>query len=72
MKKLSFGTPEKHVPTAFCKGFNYKETAVNYPVEHIVFKENSRGCVLRLPMDHTEHIYGMGLQLKSFDLVGKS
>ena len=71
MKKLTFGTPEQLVPSVFCKGFNYQETAINYPVEQIEYKENARGCVLRLPLGKDEHIYGLGLQLKAFDLRNK-
>lgn len=71
MKKITFGTPEKLTPVKFCKNFNYTETEVNYPVDYIVFKENSRGCTLRLPMDPDEHIFGMGLQLKAFDLQAR-
>ena len=71
MKKITFGTPEKLTPVKFCKNFNYTETDISYPVDAIVFKENARGCTLRLPMEPTEHIYGMGLQLKTFDLQAR-
>ncbi len=71
MKKLTFGTPERLTPVAFCKGFNYTEKPIAYPIDQIVYKENARGCVLRLPLGADEHIYGMGLQLKAFDLRNK-
>ena len=71
MKKLTFGTPEKLKPSVFCKDFNYQETAICYPVDQIEYKENARGCVLRLPLGKGEHIYGLGLQLKAFDLRNK-
>ncbi len=71
MKKLTFGTPEKLTPVAFCKGFRYEEKPITYSVDQIEYKENARGCVLRLPLGADEHIYGMGLQLKAFDLRNK-
>ncbi len=71
MKKLTFGTPEKLVPSVFCKGFNYTETCVDYPVKSIGFKKNARGCVLTLPLGKDEQIYGLGLQLKTFNLRGR-
>ena len=71
MKKLTFGTPEKFVPSLFCKDFSYNESPVNYPAQDISFKINSRGCVLTLPLDENEQLYGMGLQLKAFNLRGK-
>ena len=71
MKKLTFGTPEKHVPTRYCKKLHAVETAVSYPVERITFEEIPGGCVLHLPMAEDEHIYGLGLQLKAFDLRGQ-
>ncbi|MCR5484751.1 MAG: glycoside hydrolase [Clostridiales bacterium] len=71
MKKLTFGVPEKNVPTKFCDGLNYTETAVSYPTDKIEFYENSRGCCLRFPLGKDEHVYGGGLQTVLFDLVGK-
>ena len=71
MKKITFGTPEKLVPSSFCKNFCYKEKAVSYPVDSIEFFTNTRGCCLRLPLDSDEQIYGLGLQLKCFNLRGK-
>ena len=32
MKKLTFGTPEKLKPSVFCKGFNYVEKSISYPI----------------------------------------
>lgn len=31
MKKFTFGTPEKLVPSYYCKGFSYVGTPVSYP-----------------------------------------
>lgn len=71
MKKLTFGTPEKFVPSLFCEKFNYSEKEINYPINKISFKTNKRGCVLTLPLNSDEQIYGLGLQLKCFNLRGK-
>jgi len=71
MKRLTFGTPEKLTPSIYCKGFSYEETEISYPVDKIEFFENARGCCLRLPLANDEQIYGMGLQLKIFNLRGR-
>ncbi len=71
MKKLTFGTPETLVPSVFCKGFNYTESEISYKTEDITFKTAKRGCVLTLPLSADEQIYGLGLQLKCFNLRGK-
>ena len=71
MKKVTFGNVETIVPSQFCKGFSYEETAVKYPIEKIRFKENSRGCVLEFPVENGENFFGLGLQLKAFNLTGK-
>lgn len=71
MKKITFGTPEKHVPSHFCQCFNYVEKNVNYPIELISFKLTSAGCHLELPVRQGEQFFGLGLQLKAFNLTGK-
>ena len=67
MKKLSFGTPEQHVPTKYCKNLQYVETDINYDVSNMKFKVTKRGCVLEFPLEEEEQIYGFGLQLKDFN-----
>lgn len=71
MKKITFGTPEKLVPSLFCKNFNYNETPIKWDYTRISFKENARGCTLTFPLADNEHLYGLGLQLKSFQLNGR-
>lgn len=71
MKKFTFGTPEQLVPSRFCPDLRYTETAISYPVDAISFTCTARGCLLTLPLAADEHIYGLGLQLKRFDLRGK-
>lgn len=70
MKKIRFGTPEKHVPSHYCKGFNYVEKEITYPIEKIEFYINKRGANLILPLEPDEQIFGMGLQLKQFNHRG--
>jgi len=71
MKKLTFGTPEDLVPSKFCKNFSYQETDIKYNTDAIQFYNTARGCCLRLPLNSDEQIYGLGLQLKAFNLRGK-
>ena len=71
MKKISFGKPEKIVPSVFCKNFNYSETEIKYDTGKINFRQNARGCVLEFPIRKGERFYGLGLQLKAFELSGK-
>lgn len=71
MKKITFGEPEKFKPSGFCKNFSYSETEISYPVENIGFFCNNRGCCIILPLEPDEQIYGLGLQLKAFNLRGK-
>lgn len=70
MKKLTFGTPEKIVPSIYCKNFNYTETPIKYDESKISFKTTSRGCLLELPLEFGEEVYGFGLQLKGFNHKG--
>ena len=70
MKKITYGIPEKFTPSVYCENFSYIETKISYPVDQIQFKCTSRGCVLTLPLDAEEQIYGLGLQLKKFNLRG--
>lgn len=69
--RVRFGEPEKVVPSKFCDVFNYNECSVKYDFKSIKFKTNARGCVLEFPIKSNEHFYGLGLQLKTFELTGK-
>lgn len=70
MKKLTFGNPETLKPSVYCENFSYTETDINYPMDKIGFRLSPRGCVLTLPLDEGEQIYGGGLQLQLFNLRG--
>ena len=71
MKKVSFGTPEKIVPSVFCKKINYVDTDIKYELEKIKFRTTSRGCLVEFPLESDEEVYGFGLQLKGFDHKGR-
>lgn len=70
MKKFTFGTPEKLVPSAFCPTFNYAETPTKYDASRIFFRQSARGITLMLPLTSDEAIFGLGLQLKGFNHRG--
>ena len=71
MYKLTFGTPEEHVPSKYCPTFNYTPSEIKFPTETIAFRVNNRGCVLSFPLDNDTQIYGFGLQLKQFNHRGR-
>ena len=71
MLKLTFGTPEEHVPSKYCKAFNYTPSDILFPTDIISFRVNSRGCVLSFPLENDTQIYGFGLQLKQFNHRGR-
>ena len=71
MKKLTFGTPESHVPSRYCPTLNYRESDVSYPTDRIRFKTSARGCRLEFPMKPGENIFGLGLQLQILNLTGR-
>ncbi len=67
MKKITFGTPEKIVPSNYCQGFHYEETEVAFDISKFQFKTTQRGCLLEFPIAYEEQIFGFGLQLKGFN-----
>ncbi len=71
MKKITFGTPEKFIPSRFCKTFNYEERPIKYDTQQIKFHLTDKGCRLELPLSENEQIYGFGLQLKEFNHRGR-
>lgn len=70
MKKISFGTPEKIVPSLFCKNINYAESNIKYDFGKIKFRATNRGCLVEFPLENDEEVYGFGLQLKGFNHKG--
>ena len=71
MKKFTFGTPETLVPSRFCAKFSYTETPVSFTAENFSFHSDKRGCVVEFAMAPDTQVFGLGLQLKSFNHTGK-
>lgn len=67
MKKVTFGQPEKIVPTLFCKSLCYEEGNVDTEKYKFNFRQTARGCLIEFPIEGGERIYGFGLQMKQFD-----
>ena len=63
MKKITLGTPEEIVPSKFCKGFNYQETEISYPVSRFTCKQTKHGFLVEFPLEDDAQIFGFGLQL---------
>lgn len=70
MKKITFGKPEKLVPSKFCDNLNYTETTVRYDISKIKMEHTPKGVVVEFKLEADEQIYGFGLQLKSFNHTG--
>ncbi|MBE6634361.1 MAG: glycoside hydrolase [Ruminococcaceae bacterium] len=68
IQKMTFGTPEAMVPTAFCPEFRGRELpeADGAARAEITFRASAKGCTLELPFSESEEYYGFGLQLHSF------
>ncbi|HBM80003.1 MAG TPA: glycoside hydrolase, partial [Clostridiaceae bacterium] len=77
--KCTFGETEAFTPVKMRKTSIQLGKLKRLPSEvetpfnkaQIAFKVLKRGCVIELPLDPSEKIYGFGLQLKSFDQTGK-
>lgn len=67
MKKITFGVPEKIVPTKYCKNLTYEETDLKFDVSKIKFSVTAQGCILEMPLSADEEVFGFGLQLKGFN-----
>ncbi len=69
--RLTLGTPEQHVPTAYAPASLVPVTALQpYQVPQLRFSTSRRGCKLVLPLTENTKIYGFGLQLREFDHRG--
>lgn len=71
MKKITFGTPEEIVPSRYCKGFHYQESEISFDPASIVYRQTARGVLLEFWLAPDEQVYGLGLQLMSFNHRGK-
>ncbi|GHT68634.1 glycosyl hydrolase family 31 [Bacteroidia bacterium] len=74
--KVTYGQPEKHLPTDFkepasesLSGLPDRETAP-FDLRSIQFKEVPKGIVAELKIGKSEKIYGFGLQVNSLEQRG--
>lgn len=75
--KLSFGSPERLTPVSILEPDIQFETLNQLPefdlpagMHDIVFRDRAGGCLLEIPLDPIEDLYGLGLMLKSFRQTG--
>ena len=77
--RMRMGSPESAVPTAFrthpiqAEAFSLLSDAAlpesaGYPIP---FQQTARGLLARWKLAPDEHLFGMGLQLKSVDQTGR-
>lgn len=71
MKKFTFGTPEKRVPSLYCDGFRYEETEISFQQDDFTFTQTAKGCEVEFLIEPDTKIYGFGLQLYNFDHYGR-
>jgi alpha-D-xyloside xylohydrolase len=76
--RIRLGTPEAEVPTSFrSQPIQIDALAqlpeISFPAAGfpISFKATRRGILAQLPLSPDEHLFGLGLQLKSLDQTGK-
>ena len=70
-KKITLGTPEAITPVKFSNvNNNLIQGDVTYDTSLIRFKVTASGCVIEMPLDPDEEVFGFGLQLKGFDHRG--
>ena len=71
MKKFTFGSPEKGIPSAYCLGFNYIETDVKFKESDFAFNSTAKGCTVDFKISPDTKIFGFGLQLYQFNHYGR-
>lgn len=77
--RIRFGSPEKAVPTAFrskpvqAEALDRLPESLQPPIAASGMKAQStiRGVLVKFPLFAEEHLFGLGLQLKSVDQTGK-
>jgi len=71
MYKLTFGTPEEFTPARFAPAPELQASGTTgFNTGAIRFRVTDGGCVLELPLDNGEEVFGFGLQLKGFNHKG--
>ena len=77
--RFRFGEPEQVTPVSVRQSGIRREAMLALPAvaemplnaERIRFRTAARGCVVELPLERNEGLYGLGLQLKSYLQTGK-
>lgn len=72
IKKFTFGTPEKCVPSRYCDKFNYTESEISYPASNFTYRQTSGGAVIEFPVEDDCRMFGFGLQLNLFSMRARS
>lgn len=72
--RYTYGIPEEKTPSSV---FAYKldekrcasltSPAAPFAAGDVVFRHTVRGCTLEIPLEPEAHVFGLGLQMKSFD-----
>lgn len=77
--RVRLGTPELHTPLSLHTAAPRFEPLADFPpaqtlpfdLDQLVFRPSGHGCAVALPMDKGEHIYGLGLSTKLFDMTDR-
>ena len=75
---MRIGKPEEFTPNRFRSAAPNTEALAKlpradelpFPISAVRFQSQSRGSSLELPLETREHVFGLGLNLKLFDLTG--
>ncbi len=76
--RIRFGTPEKITPAALrtagikMDGFRHLPAAdtMPFPAAEIGFRSTGRGCLVDLPLDKDEQVFGFGMNFKVLNATG--
>ncbi|WP_297817411.1 TIM-barrel domain-containing protein [Segetibacter sp.] len=75
--KITYGTPEKYLPTTFknppaTEGLNKMQQVATPPIDvkNIHFSQMAKGVLAEIKIDTSERFYGFGLQTNTFDQTG--
>jgi alpha-D-xyloside xylohydrolase len=75
--KISYGTPEKHLPTEFKAEADIEALekiaamdVIPFDLHGVRFRETPKGVVAELKLEELEKIYGFGLQVNTFQQRG--
>ena len=77
VERLSFGEPDKLTPYSFCESKPMAGALASMPsgdlpfdLKEIKITVNGRGTIVEIPLTDSEQIYGLGMQIGSFNQRG--